>query len=313
MFDDPRLAALAAVIRLGSFEAAARALAITPPAVSQRIRQLEESLGTVLLIRSQPVRATAPGLRLYRHFNEVSLLGQALAGDLAAHVPIAQGRPAVIPLAVNADSLATWFIGAMVRAGDARFEIIIDDQDFSADWLRRGEVLGAVTSDGAPVQGCDAVALGRLRYIATASPQFAARWFAEGASCAAFAAAPALIYSRKDRLQAAWVRRETGAAVHLTGHLLPSSQGFVEAALAGLGWGLNPEPLVRAHLAAGRLVAIGADPVFEVPLFWQFNRVARRALAALTRAVRAAAGEVLIAGGDAGAERAAAGRNAEEE
>lgn len=296
MFDDPRLAALAAVIRLGSFEAAAGALGITPSAVSQRIRQLEERLGTVLLIRSHPVRPTAPGLRLYRHFNEVSLLGQTLAEDLGARPAPHAGRAAVIPLAVNADSIATWFISAMARVEGVDFEITIDDQDFSADWLRRGEVLGAVTSDGAPVQGCDLIALGRLRYIATASPEFAARWFAEGVTQAALTAAPALIYSRKDRLQAAWAAREAGAPVHLAGHLLPSSHGFVEAARAGLGWGLNPEPLVRAHLEAGRLVAIGTDPVLEVPLFWQFNRVARKALSPLTRAVRAAAGEVLISG-----------------
>jgi DNA-binding transcriptional LysR family regulator len=31
---------------------------------------------------------------------------------------------------------------------------------------------------------------------------------------------------------------------------MASTQAFVDAALAGLGWGMNPEPLVADHLAA---------------------------------------------------------------
>ena len=54
MLDYAALAALAAVIREGSFERAASALHVTPSAVSQRIRSLEERVGCALVVREQP-------------------------------------------------------------------------------------------------------------------------------------------------------------------------------------------------------------------------------------------------------------------
>ena len=53
------LAALAAVIRTGSFERAAQQLHVTPSAVSQRVKLLEERLGTILVVRSCPCGSTA--------------------------------------------------------------------------------------------------------------------------------------------------------------------------------------------------------------------------------------------------------------
>ena len=52
----PQLAAFAAVLEEGSFEAAARRLCVTPSAVSQRIKALEDRLGQVLLVRQPPCR-----------------------------------------------------------------------------------------------------------------------------------------------------------------------------------------------------------------------------------------------------------------
>ena len=53
MLDYSALSALAAVIREGSFERAAQSLHVTPSAVSQRIRLLEERLGCALVVREQ--------------------------------------------------------------------------------------------------------------------------------------------------------------------------------------------------------------------------------------------------------------------
>ncbi len=75
---------------------------------------------------------------------------------------------------------------------------------------------------------------------------------------------------------------------------MASSQAFVDACLAGLGWGLNPEALVRAHLQAGTLVELQPDLPFDVPLYWQFTRLAAPALQSLTGAIRAAAARTLI-------------------
>lgn len=308
MIDYPNLAALAAVLRRGSFEGAAAELGLTQSAVSQRIRALEDRLGAVLVERSQPARATAAGARAARHFEEVRLLEAGLAAELGLAAP----APPVLRIAVNADSLATWLLpalaggagesagggadrGAVPDPGDPPlYDLVIDDQDHSADWLRRGEVLAAVTAHARPVQGCDSRRLGALRYVATASPAFCRRWFPEGPTAAALAAAPALVFNEKDRLQADWAAEVAGRRLPLRCHRLGSSEGFVAAALLGLGWGMNPEPLVRDHLAAGRLVALAPERVLEVALHWQWLRRAGAGLAPLTRRIRAAAAAVLL-------------------
>lgn len=287
MYDPAHLEALASVLRTGSFEGAAAALNVTPSAVSQRIRALEERVGTAVVIRAQPCRATAAGARLARHAEDVALLEHALAADLGQEA----SRPHV-RLAVNADSLATWFLPALAGVAGLFYDIVLDDQDHSADLLRRGEVQAAVTAYGAPVAGCDAHRLGRLRYIATASPAFAARWFPGGVTAGALARAPALTFNQKDRLQADWARRVAGQPISLPTHLIASSQAFVDAARLGLGWGMNPEPLVAGEIAAGRLVAL-SDQTLDTDLHWQVARLAVRPLGPLTAAVRRAAADAL--------------------
>jgi LysR family transcriptional regulator, chromosome initiation inhibitor len=293
MFDAAQLAALAAVHRRGSFEFAAAELHVTPSAISQRIKGLEEIAGTLLIRRGQPCTATAAGLRMIRHHDEVTLLERALATDL----PWLSPGPATLHIAVNADSLATWVIPALAATQGFLFDLVIDDQDVSQDWLKRGEVAAAITGHPGPLQGCDTIPLGSLRYRATASPAYMARWLPAGVTAAAIAAAPALTFSDKDRLQESWVTRQIGAAAKratFPSHHLASSHGFVDACLAGLGWGLNPEPLVVDHLAAGRLVEMVADTPLDVALYWQFSRLTAPALAALTREIRTAAARVLI-------------------
>jgi LysR family transcriptional regulator (chromosome initiation inhibitor) len=292
MFDPDQLITLAAVLASGSFDRAAQELGLTPSAISQRIRALEERAGTTLVIRAQPARATAAGARLARHAADLQLLDRALARDLG----LAPGPAPRLKIAVNADSLATWFLPALASLPDLLFELEIDDQDHSADWLRRGEVVAAVTSGATEVAGTDRQPLGALRYVATASPAFAARWFAAGVNGATLAQAPALEFNTKDRLQHQWAERIAGGPVALRCHRLASSTAFVEAAELGLGWAMNPEPLVRSALKAGRLVALVPGRPLDVALCWQVTRLPGRALAPLTRAVRAAARAALIAG-----------------
>jgi LysR family transcriptional regulator (chromosome initiation inhibitor) len=290
MFDPRHLEALAAVVRTGSFEAAAAVLSVTPSAVSQRIRALEEQVGAVVVARVQPARATAVGARLVRHAEDVGRLAREVVTDLG----LAAGGPPRLRIAVNADSLATWILPALAEAGEALFEIVVDDQDHSAELLRRGEVAAAVTAAAAPVQGCDAVLLGALRYVATCTPGFRDRWFADGVTPQALGASPSLIFDEKDTLQHRWAEAATGRRLLLAGHRLPSSTAFVEAALLGLGWGMNPEPLVRDHLAAGRLVSLVPDMPLDTPLVWQASRIGRATLAPLTAAVRRAARKALV-------------------
>ncbi|MFW8636924.1 LysR family transcriptional regulator ArgP [Cribrihabitans pelagius] len=280
--DPSQLAALAAVLRLGTFESAAHALSVTPSAVSQRIKALEDRTGTALVLRGAPCTGTAAGRRLAKHAEDIGLLEAQLARELSLE---AGAGPARLRVAVNADSLATWFIEAMTSAPGVLFDLVIDDQDHSAEWLKRGEVSAAVTASSRAVTGFDAHPLGTLPYVATASPAFMARHFPKGVTAETAARAPCLIFNAKDMLQRRWLEVNIAPQLAPPAHFLPSSQAFVDAALAGLGWGMNPEALVAPHLRSGRLVPLMGGTALPVPLTWQVARVMAPALADVTQAV----------------------------
>ena len=291
MFDYPALAALAAVIREGSFERAARALHVTPSAVSQRIRLLEERAGCTLVVRGQPCRATATGRRLCRHVDRVRLLEQELHDALPTLASGAGARVA-LPVAVNADSLATWFAPALASfaaRAPVLMDVVVDDETHTAEWLRSGAVLAAVTSAAHPPTGSDSQPLGAMRYLAAASPEFVRRHFAGGVTAANLAQAPSLMFNAKDELQARWVRRLCRRHVELPRHALPSPQAFVAAAAAGMGWGLHAQPLIAELLRAGALVELVANTPLDVPLYWQHARAASSLLDGLGRTVVEAA------------------------
>ena len=269
---------------------------MTPSAVSQRIRLLEERVGCALVVRDQPCRATETGRRLCQHVDRVRLLEQELKGTLLALAPEGIARVA-LPIAVNADSLATWFAPAVVAyAADAPVlvEVAVDDQDHTTGWLRGGTVLAAVTGTSRPAAGCNSRPLGAMRYLAATSPAFVARHFANGVEAGSLAQAPSLVFNTKDELQARWVRRLCHRHVDLPRHTLPSPQAFVTAAAAGMGWGLQPQALIASHLRAGTLVELVPDALLDVPLYWQHARAASALLDGLTRRVLAAAGRALL-------------------
>jgi LysR family transcriptional regulator, chromosome initiation inhibitor len=289
MLDYASLAAVAAVVREGSFERAARALNVTASAVSQRVKQLEERLGSVLIIRGLPCTATETGRMLCSHVEQVGLLEHELRGALPklAHAGAGDDR-VTLRVAVNADSLGTWFMGALSQftaQEEALVDVALDDQEHTVEWLRSGEVLAAVTAHAQPVQGCNTVSLGRLDYLAVASPGFVQRHFPKGVTAAALAKAPSLRFNRKDRLQAQWARRLLRREVEIPTHWFPSTQAFIDASVAGIGWGMNPIALVREHLASGTLVELMPEHRLAVPLYWQHTRLQVPALSRLTRAV----------------------------
>jgi LysR family transcriptional regulator, chromosome initiation inhibitor len=297
MLDEALLAAVAAVAREGSFERAARVLHVTPSAVSQRVKLLEERLGAVLIVRGQPCSATEIGARICRHAELVSVLVSELRRELPT-LPkdSADAAQASLRIAVNADSLGTWFIQAMAdfgREDAALLNLTLADEDHTAEWLRRGHVLAAVTSVGTAIQGCRIRRLGSLRYVATASPSFVRRWFDAGFSADALARAPSLLFDSNDRLQEVWARRIVRRDLSLPVHRIPSTQAFVDAALAGVGWGMNPLALVRPQLQSGALVELVPDTPVDVPLYWQATRLKVPVLERLTRSVVRAAAAAL--------------------
>ncbi len=258
---------LAVVVEEGTLDAAARRLHVTPSAVSQRLRALEDQLGRVVLVRSKPVRTTEAGDAVVRLARQLALLEH----DALTAIGTEDGAVASVPLAVNADSLATWFLPPLARVSARRpvvFDLHRDDQDFTAGLLESGTVMAAVTSREAPVAGCRVRPLGILRYEPVATTAFAARWFPRGADADALAQAPLVDFDRRDDLQTQWLARRGVAAADPPRHRVPASQDFATAIELGLGWGLLPGFQSAAGLEDGSLVRLAADAI-DVPLFWQ--------------------------------------------
>lgn len=296
MLDYPSLAAVAAVVRTGSFDAAAQALGVTASAISQRVKGLEERLGAPLVVRGAPCTATTAGARLCAHFDQVALLEHDILADEPAWADAIDARPLSLRIALNADSLATWFPVAATRfaaASIATLDLILDDEAHTAERLRTGQVLAAVTTTGKPIQGCRTVPLGALRYVATASPAYCARHFPKGVTKGALVKAPVLRFDARDELQDRWTTQKLGAPVKAPTHQVPSTQGFLDLTLAGLGWSLTPESLATPLIAQGSLIDLDPDIRVDVPLFWRHLRLSTRLISDLTDAVREAAARQL--------------------
>jgi LysR family transcriptional regulator (chromosome initiation inhibitor) len=274
-FDREQLETLAAVVADGTFDAAARRLNVTPSAVSQRIKALEQQLGRVVVVRSKPIRATESGAALLRLAQQLVVLEQETAGELglgAGDGGEAGASTLVVPLAVNADSMATWLLPALAELAAQHpvvFELHRDDQEYTATLLADGTVMAAVTSDAKPVGGCTVTPLGRMLYRPVATPGFAARWFPHGVDAAALAMAPLIDFDRKDELQARYLRSVTDHPVSPPRHMVPASADFAAAVTLGLGWGMLPDQQADSGRAAGALVTLDDVRSIEVPLFWQ--------------------------------------------
>ena len=292
-FDPDQLSALAAVVHEGSFDAAAQRLHITPSAVSQRVKALELQVGRVLVLRTRPCRPTDDGEVLLRLAGQVELLGRDAIGQLmpAAGSVRAGGASRRLPVAVNDDSMSTWFPAAVADLPpDVLLDLRREDQDLSAGLLRDGTVMAAVTADPRAVQGCRVRRLGAMRYLAVAAPHRRERWFGDGLTAEAFAAAPLLAFNREDGLQERFVAAVVGRrTVTPMVHYVPSQSAFVGLVEAGLGWGMVPEVAAREAIERGSLVEVRAGRTLDVPLYWQHWALRTPTLDDLTdRVVRAA-------------------------
>lgn len=202
------LKALSAIVETGSFDAAATLLGITPSAVSQRIKALETSAGQILVRRSLPSSPpTEAGAVLLRTARQI----QALEADALQSLGQGPEGRAIVALAVNADSLATWFIPVLHDAAtwsDAVLDLHIEDQDHSSRLLRQGDVLGgAVTTDPKAVGGgCRAESLGVMRYVPAASPALRQRH--EASDGVNWSEMPMLRFSTNDDMQHRFLRSQ---------------------------------------------------------------------------------------------------------
>lgn len=285
-FQFEQLRTFAAVVDEGTLEAAARSLFVTPSAISQRLKAMEDSAGQILLQRTNPVRPTPAGEAILRFARQVRQLEWDTQHELGGR----RDRPvAPIPLVVNADSLSTWFMRALASLPPdlgACFELRREDEQHSTQLLRTGSVMAAVTATPEPVQGCSVEPLGSLRYRAVANPGYLRRWWPDGPELVAGSQAPVVDFDRKDDLQDGFFRMMTGAELTAPRHYVPSSAEFAQAIRLGLGWGMLPEQQCLADLRSGGLEELAAGSPVDVALYWQRWKIDSPVLNQLTAAVR---------------------------
>lgn len=289
---------LLAVVDEGTLDAAASALHVTPSAVSQRLKALEQRTGRVLLLRTKPVRLTESGEVVVRFARQLARLERDARAELGL---AAEQGPARVPIAVNADSLATWFLPALLRVPQDPpicFELHREDESHTTALLREGHVMAAVTSTPEAVAGCTVRPLGLARYLAVAAPEFASGRLT-GRLAEDLCAVPTVVFDRRDELQDAFVRSLTGgrSGAGPVRHLVPASDAFRDAVAGGLGWGLVPEPQAVPLLRSGRLVELAPERPMDVPLYWQQWKLDSPALSTVAAVVAAAAAEALLAPG----------------
>lgn len=298
-FDPDALECLAAIVEEGGFERAAQRLSITQSAVSQRLRALEAQVGTVLIVRSRPLKPTSAGQLLLKHTKQLRLLRADLERDLKELAPSSTGgarEEERISIAVNADSIATWALPALndlARQG-LPIEIITDDQDFTHEWLREGEVLGCVTTLKQALRGCKVVPLGAMNYVVVAHADYARQRCPQGLTPHNFRELPFIAFNRKDDGQTEFVSKAFGLKrVTLSQLFVPSSEGQVRAVLAGWGVSILPELLVRGLLQQGTLANLAPSYALPIQLYWHCWNLESEVLDSLSRALTEAAATAL--------------------
>ena len=296
-FEYPLLEALEAVVREGSFADAARSLNVNESTVRERVGLLEDQTGAVLVIRGRSCDPTDYGQQLCRHLDQVRLLEQDLRRTLAAVGRIERDAPSVIRVAVNADSLATWFPEVVEHAGsklNLHFEVIPDDQEHTAERLRVGEALAAITSEAEPLSGCRLSTLGAMEYTAVASGDFIENRLGGLISPESLSSATYLVYDRKDTLPLQWVMTAFRRPVRLQGHWIPSFSGHLACLLNGSGWGIMPRFSIEAQLGDGSLRELAPGTSVTVPLYWQSTTSNSETMAALSSIVSVIARKYLL-------------------
>lgn len=263
LIDYKSLKILLTVIEKNHFERAASSLHMTQSAISQRIKQLEAYYGEPLLIRTQPYQATPLGEKLLSHYKKVALLEATIAQELTD-----TQSPLSFAIAINRDSLETWFKPIFPQLPtDITLDIFSDDQEITIQYLKKGLVIGAVSTQAKVLSGCHAHYLGIMDYCLVASPSFKKRFF-RTLSKEALLNAPAILFDNKDHLHQHYLKRFFQIKHKPNYHFVPSISCFKEAAIHGLGYGLIPEIDIQKELRSGTLVQLAPKKTWPMPLYW---------------------------------------------
>ncbi len=284
MLDYKLIEAIAMVIKEGGFDKAAKKLNITQSAVSQRIRQLEEQTGRILLKRSTPPVPTTAGSRFLKHFLQV----QRLEGDLNAQLKsVSDQKTETLSIGLNADSLETWFVNAVepfLRKNNVLIDVKVDDQEETHKLLKNGEVAGCISARKTPVQGCTAIHIGIMIYRLVATPDFFHRYFQGGLTLESIKSAPAVIFNKKDNLHSTLLKKIFGQKTEdVPAHYIPSSGKFAEFIVNGYAYGVIPDEQSQELIKNGALVDLSQDNYILVDLYWHCWNIKSELLDAFTK------------------------------
>ncbi|UWF51538.1 HTH-type transcriptional regulator ArgP [Pseudomonas sp. N3-W] len=287
--DAKQMQAFLAIVESGSFEKAAERLSITPSAVSQRIHALEARLGNSMVVRGRPCEPTQAGRKLMLYLRRATVLEEELLNELSAD----EKAHLRVVIAVNGDTLATWFFPALAEmfvSENILLDLMVDDQDHTYTLLESGQVIGCIGTRSQPMRGCFAEPLGSVRYQLVASPAFQARWFPKGLTRDAARKAPVFAYSRKDTLQSDFMQSRFG--LHADAypiHYLSLPEARLKAIRRGLGYGMVPHMQVSDLLKSRDLVDVAPGEFTDVALYWHAWALQSPRMEALSeRAVHAA-------------------------
>jgi LysR family transcriptional regulator (chromosome initiation inhibitor) len=296
MLEPRQLDALAAVADHGSFGTAAKAMSLTLAAVSLRIKSLEDTLGQRLLVRGKEVRLTPAGQQLLGHVKQVRLMEADLLAGLRGAEKCGRAAPLQrLSVAVNADSLASWFlpgVAASLTKHRLLLDIVIDDQDHTHDALKSGDVAGCVTTLSLAMRGCVAEPLGVMRYRCVAAPALVQAWRGSQGRVVPqrLLASPAVIFNRKDALQDVFLAQHFNLQDALyPRHFVPAVDAFNLALTMGMGWGMLHEQQLSARAPEAVLEEVLPGATVDVALYWQHWAREPALAQRLTLAVKAAA------------------------
>lgn len=277
MLDYKQIEALAKVVQEGGFERAAQALFLTQSAVSQRVRQLEESSGQILISRTTPPQPTAAGKALLKHYQQVKLLEDGLSSESTVS---SASKLTTLTIGINADSLAHWFIpviSPILQKMDLLIDLRVDDQEQTHHYLREGDVVGCVSTEAQAMQGCRIEKLGTMTYRLLATPNFIEHWFPDGLSLKGAERAPAVIFNRKDRLHWRFFQQYMGETPKsLAAHFIPAAEQFLQVITDGYSYGMVPDWQSTDLLKTGKLLELLPEATIQVDLYWHcWNLIAR--------------------------------------
>lgn len=251
------------IIKEKGFERAANKLNITQSAVSQKIKQFESQIGELLLIRTVPPRPTEYGRKLLKLLYHVDLIEHDMLGD---------DNDQIIPISVNADSLATWFFPALkdfLSDSHIRLDITVDDEAKTLDHMLRGDVVGSISQQSLPVIGGTCDYLGCVDYIFVASPTFAQKYFKSGVTQDALLKAPIVSFNHTTDMHHLFLQQYFSLTPgSLLSHIVPSSEAYIQLVLQDSACCMIPRQQIKDEMERGRIINLVPNLVQYKKLYW---------------------------------------------